>query len=296
MKAGLNFVAVIVAVVFAVLAASIFTVDQRQFAIVFQLGEVREVIAKPGLYFKLPLIQNVRYFDNRILSLDSTEPERFITSEKKNVLVDSFVKWKIVDPKLYYISVDGVEARAKTRLSQTVNAGLREEFGKRTVHDVVSGERDKIMEQMREKADFDARKIGVEIVDVRVKRVDLPTEVSESVYRRMEAERKRVANELRSEGSAEAEKIRADADKQREVIVAKAYRDAQIIKGEGDAKAAAIYADAFNQNPEFYAFYRSLEAYRGSFKSKSDVIVVEPNSDFFKYMKSVGRNGDKSAR
>jgi membrane protease subunit HflC len=296
MKAGLNFVAVIVAVVFAVLAASIFTVDQRQFAIVFQLGEVREVIAKPGLYFKLPLIQNVRYFDNRILTLDSTEPERFITSEKKNVLVDSFVKWKIVDPKLYYISVDGVEARAKTRLSQTVNAGLREEFGKRTVHDVVSGERDKIMEQMREKADFDARKIGVEIVDVRVKRVDLPTEVSESVYRRMEAERKRVANELRSEGSAEAEKIRADADKQREVIVAKAYRDAQIIKGEGDAKAAAIYADAFNQNPEFYAFYRSLEAYRGSFKSKSDVIVVEPNSDFFKYMKSVGRNGDKSAR
>ena len=296
MKAGLNFVAVIVAVVFAVLAASIFTVDQRQFAIVFQLGEVREVIAKPGLYFKLPLIQNVRYFDNRILTLDSTEPERFITSEKKNVLVDSFVKWKIVDPKLYYISVDGVEARAKTRLSQTVNAGLREEFRKRTVHDVVSGERDKIMEQMREKADFDARKIGVEIVDVRVKRVDLPTEVSESVYRRMEAERKRVANELRSEGSAEAEKIRADADKQREVIVAKAYRDAQIIKGEGDAKAAAIYADAFNQNPEFYAFYRSLEAYRGSFKSKSDVIVVEPNSDFFKYMKSVGRNGDKSAR
>ena len=296
MKAGLNFVAVIVAVVFAVLAASIFTVDQRQFAIVFQLGEVREVIAKPGLYFKLPLIQNVRYFDNRILTLDSTEPDRFITSEKKNVLVDSFVKWKIVDPKLYYISVDGVEARAKTRLSQTVNAGLREEFGKRTVHDVVSGERDKIMEQMREKADFDARKIGVEIVDVRVKRVDLPTEVSESVYRRMEAERKRVANELRSEGSAEAEKIRADADKQREVIVAKAYRDAQIIKGEGDAKAAAIYADAFNQNPEFYAFYRSLEAYRGSFKSKSDVIVVEPNSDFFKYMKSVGRNGDKSAR
>ena len=296
MKAGLNFVAVIVAVVFAVLAASIFTVDQRQFAIVFQLGEVREVIAKPGLYFKLPLIQNVRYFDNRILTLDSTEPERFITSEKKNVLVDSFVKWKIVDPKLYYISVDGVEARAKTRLSQTVNAGLREEFGKRTVHDVVSGERDKIMEQMREKADFDARKIGVEIVDVRVKRVDLPTEVSESVYRRMEAERKRVANELRSEGSAEAEKIRADADKQREVIVAKAYRDAQIIKGEGDAKAAAIYADAFNQNPEFYAFYRSLEAYRGSFKSKSDVIVVEPNSDFFKYMKSVGKNGDKSAR
>jgi membrane protease subunit HflC len=296
MKAGLNFLAAIVATILLVVGAAIFTVDQRQHAIIFQLGEVREVIAEPGLYFKWPMIQNVRYFDKRILTMDSAEPERFITSEKKNVLVDSFVKWRIVDPKLYYISVAGDESRAKTRLSQTVNAGLREEFGKRTVHDVVSGERDKIMEQMREKADLDARKIGVQIVDVRVKRVDLPLEVSESVYRRMEAERKRVANELRSQGSAEAEKIRADADKQREVIVAEAYRDAQKMKGEGDAKAAATYAQAFNQNPEFYAFYRSLEAYRNSFKSKSDVIVVEPNSDFFKYMKSVGKGGDKSGK
>ena len=296
MKAGLNFIAAIVAVVIVALGATIFTVDQRQYAIVFQLGEVRDVIAEPGLYFKWPLIQNVRYFDKRILTLDSAEPERFITSEKKNVLVDSYVKWKIVDPKLYYVSVAGDETRAKTRLSQTVNAGLREEFGKRTVHDVVSGERDKIMEQMREKADQDARKIGVQIVDVRVKRVDFPTEVSESVYRRMEAERKRVANELRSEGSAEAEKIRADADKQREVIVAEAYRDAQKMKGEGDAKAAATYAQAFNQNPEFYSFYRSLEAYRNSFKSKTDVIVVEPNSDFFKYMKNVGRGSEKSGK
>jgi membrane protease subunit HflC len=294
MKSALNFIAAIVAVVIAVLATSIFTVDQRQYAIVFQLGEIREVISSPGLYFKWPLIQNVRYFDKRILTLDSNEPERFITSEKKNVLVDSFVKWRIVDPQLYYISVAGDEARAKTRLSQTVNAGLREEFGKRTVHDVVSGERDKIMEQMREKADLDARKIGVQIVDVRVKRVDFPPEVSDSVYRRMEAERKRVANELRSEGAAEAEKIRADADKQREVIVAEAYRDAQKIKGEGDAKAAAIYAQAFGQNPEFYAFYRSLEAYRGSFKGKSDVLVLEPDSDFFKYMRGMGRGGDKS--
>jgi membrane protease subunit HflC len=296
MKTGLNFTAAIVALILVVLGASIFTVDQRQHAIIFQLGEVREVIAEPGLYFKWPLIQNVRYFDKRILTLDSPDPERFITSEKKNVLVDSFVKWKIVDPKLYYVSVAGDEARAKTRLSQTVNAGLREEFGKRTVHDVVSGERDKIMEQMREKADLDARKIGVQIIDVRVKRVDLPTEVSTSVYSRMVAERKRAANELRSEGSAEAEKTRADADKQREVIVAEAYREAQKIKGEGDAKAAATYAQAFNQNPEFYAFYRSLEAYRNSFKSKSDVIVVEPNSDFFKYMKSVGRGGDKAGK
>ena len=295
MRHGISFAGTALSVVLVVLGLSIFTVDQRQHAIIFQLGEVKEVITEPGLYFKWPLIQNVRYFDKRILTLDSNEPERFITSEKKNVLVDSFVKWRITDPQLYYVSVAGDEARARTRLSQTVNAGLREEVGKRTVHDVVSGERDKIMEQMREKADLDARKIGVQIVDVRVKRVDLPTEVSESVYRRMEAERKRVANELRSEGSAEAEKIRADADRQREVIVAEAYRDAQKTKGEGDAKAASTYAAAFNQNPEFYAFYRSLEAYRNSFKGRSDVIVVEPNSDFFKYMKSVGR-GEKVER
>ena len=293
MKASMNFVAAIVVALLVVLGSSIFTVDQRQYAIVFQLGEVREVISNQGLYFKWPMIQNVRYFDKRILTLDTSEPERYITSEKKNVLVDSFVKWKIVDPRLYYVSVAGDEERAKTRLSQTVNAGLREEVGKRTVHDVVSGERDNIMEEMREKADLDARKIGVQIIDVRVKRVDLPAEVSESVYRRMEAERKRVANELRSEGSAEAEKIRADADRQREVIVAEAYRDAQQTKGEGDAKAAATYAQAFNQNPEFFAFYRSLEAYRNSFQSKSDIIVLEPNSDFFKYMKSVGSAAGK---
>ncbi|MBL8391651.1 MAG: protease modulator HflC [Candidatus Accumulibacter sp.] len=296
MKAGMNFVAATFVGVLVLLGATIFTVDQRQSAIVFQLGEIREVIEEPGLYFKWPLIQNVRYFDKRILTLDNPEPERFITSEKKNVLVDSFTKWRIVDPKLYYISVAGDEGRAKTRLSQTVNAGLREEFGKRTVHDVVSGERNKVMEQMREKADLDARKIGVQIVDVRVKRVELPSDVSDSVYRRMDAERKRVANELRSQGFAEAEKIRADADKQREVIVAEAYRDAQKMKGEGDARATAIYAQAFENHPDFYAFYRSLEAYRNSFKGKNDVIVVEPNSDFFKYMKSMGRGGDKAGK
>jgi membrane protease subunit HflC len=290
---ALNFVVAVVAAIIAVLATAIFVVDQRQYAIVFQLGEVREVIADPGLYFKWPLIQNVRYFDKRILTLDAAEPERFITSEKMNVLVDSFVKWKIVDPRLYYISVEGDESRAVTRLSQTVNAGLREEFGKRTVHEVVSGERDKIMEQMREKADIDARKIGVQIVDVRVKRVDFPDEVSISVYERMQSERKRVANERRSEGAAEAEKTRANADRQREVIVAEAYRDAQKVRGDGDAKAAAIYAEAFNQNPEFYAFYRSLEAYRSSFKGKSDILVVEPTSDFFKYMKSMGQAGGR---
>ncbi|MGE5386940.1 MAG: protease modulator HflC [Betaproteobacteria bacterium] len=294
MKAGARLIGAFIAALLIVLALSIFTVDQRQYAIVFQLGEVRSVITEPGLYLKWPLIQNVRYFEKRILTLDNPEPERFITSEKKNVLVDSYIKWRIVDPKLYYISVQGDESRAKIRLNQTVNAGLREEFGKRTVHDVVSGERDKVMEQMRDKADKDARTIGVQIVDVRLKRVELPSEVSEAVYRRMEAERKRVANELRSQGAAEAEKVRADADRQREIIIAEAYRDAQKIKGEGDAKATALYGQAFGQNAEFYAFYRSLEAYRASFKNKGDMLVVDPSSDFFKYMKGVGKGGGES--
>ncbi len=286
----------ILGAVFALFVAAgsmLFTVDQRQYAIVFQLGEIKEVVKEPGLKFKWPMIQNVRYFDRRILTMDSVEPERFLTAEKKPVLVDSFVKWRIADVNQYYISVGGDELLARTRLSQVVNSGLREEFGRRTVHDVVSGERDKIMEDVQKKADIDARQIGVEIVDVRLKRVDLPPEVSESVYRRMETERKRVANELRSQGAAEAEKIRADADKQREVIVAEAYRDAQKIKGEGDAKAAAIYAKAFGENPEFYAFYRSLEAYRQSFSSKQDVMVVEPSADFFKYLKSGGKAGGR---
>ena len=289
MSPRLNMILGLVALILGAVAMSVFTVDQRQYALVFQLGEVKRVITEPGLHFKLPLVQNIRFFDNRILTLESADPERFITSEKKNVLVDSFIKWRIVDPKLYYMSVGGDEMRARTRLSQTVNAGLREEFGKRLVHDVISGERDKIMDRMREKADIDARRIGVKIVDVRLKRVELPDEVSGAVYSRMEAERKRVANELRSEGAAEAEKIRADADRQREIIVAEAYRDAQKVKGEGDAKAAALYAEAFSKSPEFYAFYRSLEAYRNSFASKNDVLVVEPNSDFFKYLKNQGK-------
>ena len=202
------------------------------------------------------------------------------------MLVDSFVKWRIADVKQYYITVGGDEARAQTRLSQSVNSVLREEFGKRTVLDVVSGEREKLMQVVREKADDDAKKIGVQIVDVRLKRVELPQEVSESVYRRMEAERKSVASELRSQGFSEAEKIRAEADREREVIIAEAYKQAQRVKGEGDAKSSSIYAQAFGQSPEFYDFYRSLEAYRSSFKNKSDVMVVEPNSDFFKYLKN----------
>jgi modulator of FtsH protease HflC len=270
-----------------VLAAStLYTVDQRQNAIVFQLGEVKDVVTKPGLHFKWPLLQNVRVFDMRILTFDDAEPLRFITSEKKPVLVDSFVKWRILDVKQFYVSVQGDEFRAATRLKQTISGGLQNEFNKRTVHEVVSGEREKIMEEVRDKADQELRRdLGVEIVDVRLKRVDLPQEVSESVYRRMEAERKRIANELRSTGSAEGERIRADADRQREVVLAEAYRDAQQIKGEGDAKSASIYAQAFSQNPEFFAFYRSMEAYKSSFRSKSDVLVMEPNSDFFRYLR-----------
>jgi len=276
--------------VLVVLSMSMFVVDQRQSAIVFQLGEAVRIKTDPGLGFKVPLLQNVRFFDSRILTLDAGEPERFITAEKKNVMVDSFIKWRIVDVKQYYVSVGGDEVRAKTRLLQTVNSSMREEFGKRTIHEVVSGERDKIMEVLRTKTDSDARKIGVEVLDVRLKRVDFPLEISESVYRRMDAERKRVANELRASGAAEGEKIRADADKQREIILAEAYRTAQKTKGEGDARASALYAAAFGRNPEFYSFYRSLEAYKQSFKDKSDVMVIDPSSAFFKYLKSSGKS------
>ncbi len=283
-KLGIALVASVILLI--ILSLSLFVVDQRQNALVFRFGEIVSIKKQPGLFFKLPLIENVRFFDVRILTIDSAEPERFLTSEKKNVLVDLFVKWRISDVEKYYISVAGEETRAQTRLLQTINDGLRAEFGNRTVHDVVSGERDQIMELMRTKANEDAGKIGVEVLDVRVKRVDLPQEVSQSVYSRMDAERKRVANELRSTGAAESEKIRADADRQREVIIAEAYRAAQHIKGDGDAKATAIYSRAYGQNPEFYAFYRSLEAYRQSFKNKSDVLVLEPNSEFFKYFKN----------
>jgi membrane protease subunit HflC len=277
-------------------STSLFVVDQRQNALVFLFGEVKRVQRAPGLYVKIPFIENVRYFDTRILTIDTAEPERFLTSEKKNVLVDLFVKWRITDPQQYYISVGGNEMLAQTRLQQTINNGLRAEFGNRTVHDVVSGERDKIMDLMRAKANEDAKKIGVEVVDVRLKRVDLPQEVSESVYRRMDAERKRVANELRSTGGAESEKIRADADRQREIAIAEAYRESQGIKGDGDAKASAIYAKAYEQNPEFYSFYRSLEAYRASFRSRGDVLVLEPSSEFFKYLKNPGRPAARPAK
>ncbi len=288
MKTGLGAILAAVIVVLLLVSMSLFSVDQRERAIVFQLGEIKEVIDQPGLHVKWPLIQNVRFFDRRILTLDTPDTERFITSEKKNVLVDSFLKWRIIDVKQYYVSVRGDETLAQTRLQQRVNSALREEFGKRTVHDVVSGERDEIMKTVREKVDTDAKEIGVQIVDVRLKRVDLPQEVSEAVYRRMEAERRAVASELRSQGFSAAEKIRAEADREREVIVAESYRDAQRVKGEGDARAAAVYARAYSENPEFYAFYRSLEAYRGSFRGSGDILVLEPSSDFFRYLRSPG--------
>jgi modulator of FtsH protease HflC len=281
-----------VLIVAALLASStLYTVDQRQNAIVFQLGEVKEVVTKPGLHFKWPLLQNVRLFDMRILTFDDAEPLRFLTQGNRPVLVDSFVKWRITDVRQYYVSVQGDEFRAQTRIKQTVSGTLRDEFGLRGLHEVVSGERERIMSEVRRKVDLDLERIGVKIVDVRLKRVDLPQDVSESVYRRMEAERKRIANEARSTGAAEAEKIRADAERQREVILAEAYRDAQRVRGEGDGKSAGIYALAFNQNPEFYAFYRSMEAYRSTFRGRNDVMLLEPNSDFLRYFRdSLGRN------
>ena len=270
-------------VIVLLVSSALFTVDQRQNAIVFQLGEVKEVVQKPGLHFKWPLLQNVRLFDMRILTFDDAEPLRFLTQGNRPVLVDSFVKWRIIDVRQYYVSVGGDEFQAARRIKQTVGGVLRDEFGARILHDVVSGEREQIMSRVREKVDQDLKRIGVAIIDVRLKRVDLPTEVSESVYRRMEAERKRIANELRSTGAA-------DADRQREVLLAEAYRDAQRVRGEGDAKASAIYAAAFSQNPEFFAFYRSMEAYRSTFRGRNDLMVIEPNSDFLRYFRdSMGK-------
>lgn len=276
------------------LFSTLFVVDQRQYAIVFALGEVKQVINEPGLHFKLPPpFQNVLFLDKRILTLDTPEADRFITAEKKNILVDAFVKWHITEPKLYFVSFGGDERRAQDRMSQIVKAALNDEITKRTVREVISGERGKVMEAIRKKVTEEAKQIGVEIIDVRLKRVDYVEQINASVYDRMKAERTRVANELRSTGSAESEKIRADADRQRTVLLAEAYRDAEQIRGEGDAKASQVYAEAFGQNPEFYKFYRSLEAYRASFKNRSDMMVVDPNSEFFKYFKSPGSGNSK---
>jgi modulator of FtsH protease HflC len=276
-------------IVLVILSSTLFVVDQRKYAIVFALGEVKQVISEPGLHFKLPPpFQNVIFMDKRILTLDTPEADRFITAEKKNILVDAFVKWRIVEPRLYFVSFGGDERRAQDRLNQIVKAALNEEITKRTVREVISGERGKVMDALRTKVVAEANQIGVDIIDVRLKRVDYVDQINASVYERMKAERARVANELRSTGAAESEKIRADADRQRTVILAEAYRDAEAIRGEGDAKASQLYAQAFGQSPEFFKFYRSLEAYRASFKSRTDLLVVDPSSEFFKYFESAG--------
>jgi len=294
MKRATAFVFVGLIILALVIAMSVYTVDQRKAAIKFQLGEVVAVQTQPGLYFLMPILQNVRLYDTRIQTLDSREAERFLTSENKNVLVDSFVKWRIIDVRQYFVSVRGDSVAAEARISQTVNDALRAEFARRTVHDVVSGEREKIMLDVVKKVDADVRRIGAQVVDVRLKRVDFVPEISSDVYRRMESERKRAANEERAKGQAEGERIKAEADRARQITVAEAYRDAQKIKGEGDALSARIYAEAFQRNPEFYSFYRSMEAYRQSLRSKSDVMVLDPSSEFFKYLKNPGR-GTKSS-
>jgi membrane protease subunit HflC len=294
MRRATAFVLIGAVVIALILAMSVYTVDQRKAAIKFQLGEVVAVQTQPGLYFLIPLVQNVRLYDTRIQTMEARDPERFLTSENRNVLVDSFVKWRVVDVRDFYTSVRGDPMQAESRIAQTVNDALRAEFAKRTVHDVVSGEREQIMRTVAEKVDQDVRRIGVGVVDVRLKRVDFVPEISSDVYRRMESERKRVANELRATGQAEGEKIKADADRQRQVIVAEAYRDAQKTKGEGDALASRTYAEAFQRNPEFFSFYRSMEAYRSSLRSKGDVMILDPSSDFFKYLKNPGR-GKSSA-
>ena len=287
MKSALPVLALIVALLI-VLSQSIYTVDQRQYAIKFQLGEFIDAKTEAGLYFKVPLLQNIKVYDRRILTLDAPRPDRITTSEKTPLNVDFIAYWRIIDVRKYYQAVTGDEELAKQRLAQTIRFSLAQEINKRTIHEAISAERDKIMATTRARADADAKQIGVEIVEVRLRRVELPEEVLPQVYQRMESERKRVANELRSQGGAESEKIRADADRQRQVILADAYRTAQKTKGDGDAKSAAIYAAAYGQNPEFYAFYRSLETYKATFRSKGDLMVLDPNSEFFQYLKQSG--------
>src|SRR5438132_6672663 len=293
MKSALPVVALIVALLI-VLSQSIYTVDQRQYAIKFQLGEFIDAKTEAGLYFKVPLLQNIKVYDRRIRTLDAPRPDRITTSEKTRLNVDFIAYWRIIDVRKYYQAVTGDEELAKQRLAQTIRFSLAQEINKRTIHEAISAERDKIMATTRARADADAKQIGVEIVEVRLRRVELPEEVLPQVYQRMESERKRVANELRSQGAAESEKIRADADRQREVILADAYKQAQKTKGDGDAKSAAIYAAAYGQNPEFYSFYRSLETYKATFRNKSDVMVLDPSSEFFQYLKQSG-GGAKGA-
>jgi modulator of FtsH protease HflC len=269
--------------------STLFIVDQRQFAVIYALGEIKEVVSEPGLKFKLPPpFQNVVFLDRRTQTLDSPETKPIFTAEKKSLVIDWLVKWRITDPK-QFIRNNGTEMRnVEARLSPIVQAAFNEEVTKRNVREMLATERDKVMQDVLARLTDEAKSFGIKIVDVRIKRVDFAVNITDSVYRRMESERKRVANELRSTGAAEGEKIRADADKQREVIVAKAYRDAQTVKGDGDAKASSLYAESFGRDPQFAQFYRSLEAYRATFRSKTDVMVLDPSSEFFKAMRGGG--------
>lgn len=286
--AGIRSLGIILIVVLVVGSFSVFTVDAREKAIMFRLGEIVSDDFMPGLHFKMPIVNNVRKFDARVLTMDAP-PEEYLTSEKKNVTVDSFVKWRIVDVQAYYRTMGGDERRATNRLSQIIKDGLRNEFGKRTIQEAVSGERSQIMNNLLVNASKQVKEFGIEIVDVRIKRIDLPRNVSDSVYQRMEAERARVAKDFRSRGAEEAERIRADADRQTEIILAEAYRDAEQIRGQGDAVAAKTYGDAYKKDAEFYAMYRSLSAYKSTFKDKQDFVVIEPDADFFKYFNNSGK-------
>src|SRR5574343_741162 len=288
----MNRIATIVAgllVALMLAASTLFVVDQRKVGVIYALGEIKEVIAEPGLKFKLPPpFQNVVFLDRRVQTLDSPESRPIFTAEKKSLVIDWLVKWRITEPR-QYIRTNGTDLRnLENRLAPVVQAAFNEEITKRTVGAVLAGEREKIMNDVRTRLSDEAKSFGIEVVDVRIKRVDFVANITDSVYRRMESERKQVANELRSQGQAEGEKIRADADRQREVIVAEAYRDAQKIKGQGDARASALYAESFGRDPQFAQFYRSLEAYRASWRNKSDVMVVDPSSEFFKAMRNGG--------
>ncbi len=277
---------VIIAAAFFVLSSALYTVDETQTAIKLRLGEIVSVEKEPGLKFKMPFVNNVVKFDDRVQTLDAPS-ERFLTGEKKNVIVDSYVKWRIVDAEQFYKSTGGNLARTNNRLAQIIKTGLKSEFSKRTIADVVSGERSEIMSNIATLAKKDIGEFGIEIVDVRIKRIDLSQEVSNSVYRRMQAERQRVAKEFRSKGAEEAEVIRAAADKERTIILADAYRDSEIIRGEGDAMSASNYAKAYSQNADFYSFHRSLESYKKSFANQNDVMVLNPNTEFFRHFNPI---------
>ncbi|MCZ8111286.1 MAG: protease modulator HflC [Betaproteobacteria bacterium] len=285
----MNKIAATLAILAALLMAAsstLFVVDQRQVGVIYALGEIKEVVTEPGLNFKLPPpFQNVVFLDRRVQTLDSPETRPIFTAEKKSLIVDWLIKWRIAEPR-QFIRNNGVDFRnLEARLAPVVQAAFNEEITKRDVKGVLATERDKVMNDVKARLADDAKSFGIEILDVRIKRVDFVADITDAVYRRMQSERQQVANELRAQGTAEGEKIRADADRQREVIIAEAFRDAQKIRGEGDAKASALYAEAFGRDPQFAQFYRSLEAYRATFRSKSDVMVLDPSSEFFRAMR-----------